>query len=148
MANKRLEKELLEINNCLENCSAGLQKDNIFEWSGIILGPINSVYEGGIYHLNIKFPVEYPFKPPKIYFVTKIYHPNISENGSICLDILKNQWSPALTITKVLLSLSSMMTDPNPHDPLSPEAASNYLYRRDEFNKIAKEYVNKYAIPK
>ena len=122
------------------------KKNNIYEWYGIILGPINSIYEGGIFHLNIDFPTDYPFKPPKIYFITKIYHPNISDNGSICLDILKNQWSPALTITKVLLSLSSIMNDPNPYDPLSPKAAYDYLYRKNVFNKIAREYVNKYAI--
>jgi len=145
---KRLEKELLEINTSLENCSAGLRKDNIFEWYGLIFGPAKSVYEGGVFHLNIDFPTDYPFKPPKINFITKIYHPNISENGSICLDILKQQWSPALTINKVLLSLSSLLDEPNALDPLSPEAASNYLHRRDEFNRIAKEYLFKYAIPK
>ena len=144
---KRLEKELLEINTSLENCSAGLRKDNIFEWYGLIFGPAKTVYEGGVFHLNIDFPTDYPFKPPKINFITKIYHPNISENGLICLDILKNQWSPALTINKVLLSLSSLLEDPNPLDPLSPEAASNYLHRREEFDKIAKDYVNRFAVP-
>ena len=145
MAMKRLQKELIEMNTSLENCSAGLKNDNIFEWSGIIFGPKDSVYEGGIFNLDIVFPTDYPFKPPKIHFITKIYHPNISESGGICLDILKNQWSPALTISKVLLSLSSMMVDPNPHDPLSPQAAREYLNDREFFNKKAKEWVKKYS---
>ena len=71
---KRLQKELIEMNTSLENCSAGLKNDNIFEWSGIILGPKDSVYEEGIFNLDIVFPTDYPFKPPKIHFVTKIYH--------------------------------------------------------------------------
>tara|TARA_B100001094_G_scaffold70231_1_gene66719 strand:+ start:834 stop:1271 length:438 start_codon:yes stop_codon:yes gene_type:complete len=145
MATKRLEKELEEMKISSENYSAGLKNDNIFEWSGIIVGPKDTVYEDGIFHLNIVFPSDYPFKPPKINFITKIYHPNISESGGICLDILKNQWSPALTISKVLLSLSSLLVDPNAHDPLSPVAAREYLNDRELFNKKAKEWVKKYS---
>ena len=147
MAHKRLQKELLEITNAqgLENCSAGPKGDDIFLWEGIIIGPTESVYEGGIFNISIQFPTDYPFKPPKMYFKNRIYHPNISENGGICLDILKDQWSPALTITKVLLSLSSLLVDPNPSDPLSPQAASDYLHRRELFNKKAREYVVLYA---
>lgn len=145
---KRLEKELSEINTSIENCSGGLRSENIFEWFAIIAAPVNSIYEGGVFHLNIDFPTDYPFKPPKIYFVTKIYHPNISENGSICLDILRSAWSPALSIMKVLLSLSSLLDEPNAVDPLNIEAASNYLHRREEFNRIARVYVDRYAVPK
>ena len=64
------------------------------------MGPPDSPYSGGVFFLNITFPTDYPFKPPKVSFTTKIYHPNINANGSICLDILRDQWSPALTISK------------------------------------------------
>lgn len=65
------------------------------------MGPTDSPYQGGVFLVQIYFPPDYPFRPPKVQFQTKVYHPNINSNGSICLDILKEQWSPALTIAKV-----------------------------------------------
>ena len=144
---KRLNKELkeIEINPSL-NCSAGpINDDNIFKWNATIFGPDNSPYEGGIFSLNIDFPTDYPFKPPKIYFITKIYHCNINSKGLICLDILKDKWSPALTISKVLLSISSLLDDQNPSDPLEPEIASLYENNKAEFIKKAKLYTLLYA---
>uniref|UniRef100_A0A493SVL0 UBC core domain-containing protein n=1 Tax=Anas platyrhynchos platyrhynchos TaxID=8840 RepID=A0A493SVL0_ANAPP len=85
--------------------SAGPKGDNIYEWRSTILGPPGSVYEGGVFFLDITFTPEYPFKPPKVTFRTRIYHCNINSQGVICLDILKDNWSPALTISKVLLSI-------------------------------------------
>ncbi|XP_069628545.1 ubiquitin-conjugating enzyme E2 D2 isoform X3 [Haliaeetus albicilla] len=85
-------------------CSAGPVGDDMFHWQATIMGPNDSPYQGGVFFLTIHFPTDYPFKPPKVAFTTRIYHPNINSNGSICLDILRSQWSPALTISKVLLS--------------------------------------------
>ena len=148
------------------------------------MGPSDSPYAGGVYFLNIHFPADYPFKvfidslvihsqyliwiiagqPPKLQFTTRIYHPNINANGGICLDILKDQWSPALTISKVLLSLSSLLTDPNPgafyciilgemtrahttfpDDPLVPEIAQIYKTDREKYTATAREWTRKYA---
>ena len=99
------------------------------------MGPADSPFQGGVFFLNVKFPPDYPFKPPRIQFTTKIYHPNINAQGGICLDILKDQWSPALTISKVLLSICSLLTDPNPDDPLVPEIAHIYKNQRCVWGK-------------
>jgi len=109
------------------------------------MGPADSPYAGGIFFLNINFPPDYPFKPPKVHFTTKIYHCNVNSNGAICLDILKDQWSPALTVSKVLLSLSSLLTDPNPEDPLVPEIANLLKADKKKHDKTAQEWVQKYA---
>ena len=109
------------------------------------MGPADSPFHGGIFHLDIHFPTDYPFKPPKINFTTKIYHPNISSTGSICLDILKQQWSPALTINKVLLSICSLLTDPNPDDPLVPEAANLFKNNKKKYENKAREWTLTYA---
>ena len=109
------------------------------------MGPEDSPYSGGVFFLNIVFPPDYPFKPPKVTFTTKIYHCNINSNGSICLDILKDQWSPALTISKVLLSISSLLTDANPDDPLVPEIANLYKTNRESHDNTAREWTQRYA---
>ncbi|XP_045703437.1 ubiquitin-conjugating enzyme E2-17 kDa-like [Phyllostomus hastatus] len=127
-------------------CSAGPVDDDMFTWRGAIMGPPNSPYEGGVFSLNIQFPYDYPFQPPWIYFTTRIYHPNIDRRGNICLDILKSQWSPALTISKLLLSICSMLCDPNPDDALVPSIARMYLRDRDTYNAMARAWTKKYAM--
>ena len=114
MAAQRISKELKNlIADPPSNCSAGPVGDDIFHWQATLMGPEDSPYEGGVFFLDINFPADYPYKAPRVTFSTKIYHPNINSSGGICLDILKDQWSPALTISKVLLSVCSLLTDPN-----------------------------------
>ncbi|KAJ8912789.1 hypothetical protein NQ315_002546 [Exocentrus adspersus] len=127
-------------------CSAGPVGDDLFHWQATIMGPPDSPYQGGVFFLTIHFPTDYPFKPPKVAFTTRIYHPNINSNGSICLDILRSQWSPALTISKVLLSICSLLCDPNPDDPLVPEIARIYKTDREKYNELAREWTRKYAM--
>ena len=127
------------------NCSAGPVDDDLFHWEATIMGPEKTVYEGGIIQLNILFPSNYPFKPPKIKFNTTIYHPNINSSGGICLDILKDNWSPALTISKVLLSICSLLNDPNPDDPLVPDIAEQYVKNRAAYDITAREWTLRFA---
>jgi ubiquitin-conjugating enzyme E2 D/E len=111
----------------------------------MIFGPGDSPFTGGVFRLQIRFPTDYPFKPPLIIFKTKIYHPNISASGNICLDILKGQWSPALSISKVLLSILSLLTDANPADPLVPEIADLYKRDRAAYDEKARQWTQAYA---
>jgi len=145
---RRITRELLEIKrDPVSNCSAGpIDENDLFHWNGIIIGPEDSPYAKGIFRLKIDFPTDYPFKPPKITFLTRVLHPNINMNGSICLDILKDNWSPALNICHVLLSISSLLTDPNPDDPLDVDVAHLYKTDREEFNKRAREWTLRYAV--
>ena len=144
---KRINADLNEIlKNPPANCSAGpIDENNIYEWQATIMGPRDSPYQDGIFYLSIIFPSEYPFKPPIVKFITKIYHCNINSKGSICLDILKNEWSPALTISKLLLSICSLMTDPNPDDPLVTEIAELYTNDRTLHDRKAREYTIRHA---
>jgi ubiquitin-conjugating enzyme E2 D/E len=145
---KRITKELNDIQkDPPTNCSAGpVDVNDMFNWSATIMGPSDSSYQGGVFFLTIRFPSDYPFKPPKVTFTTKIYHPNINPNGAICLDILKDQWSPALTISKVLLSISSLLTEPNPDDPFVPDIAQLYKSNKNEYEKNVKEWTRRYAM--
>uniref|UniRef100_A0A8C2U0R1 E2 ubiquitin-conjugating enzyme n=1 Tax=Coturnix japonica TaxID=93934 RepID=A0A8C2U0R1_COTJA len=141
-----IQKELAEITlDPPPNCSAGPKGDNIYEWRSTILGPPGSVYEGGVFFLDITFSSDYPFKPPKVTFRTRIYHCNINSQGVICLDILKDNWSPALTISKVLLSICSLLTDCNPADPLVGSIATQYMTNRAEHDRMARQWTKRYA---
>uniref|UniRef100_A0A175YN11 UBC core domain-containing protein n=1 Tax=Daucus carota subsp. sativus TaxID=79200 RepID=A0A175YN11_DAUCS len=141
MASKRILKELKDLQkDPPTSCSAGPVAEDMFHWQATIMGPPDSPYAGGVFLVTIHFPPDYPFKPPKVAFRTKVFHPNINSNGSICLDILKEQWSPALTISKVLLSICSLLTDPNPDDPLVPEIAHMYKSDRSKYETTARSW--------
>ncbi|KAK1438489.1 hypothetical protein QVD17_04298 [Tagetes erecta] len=147
MASKRILKELKDLQkDPPTSCSAGPVAEDMFHWQATIMGPPDSPYSGGVFLVTIHFPPDYPFKPPKVAFRTKVFHPNINSNGSICLDILKEQWSPALTISKVLLSICSLLTDPNPDDPLVPEIAHMYKTDRNKYETTARSWTQKYAM--
>jgi len=142
----RLKKELESLeNNPIENISTGPLHDNLHTWEACIFGPMETPYQGGVFKLRLTFPSEYPFEKPKIKFTTPIFHPNINRKGEICLDILKNRWTPSLTIRTILLSICSLLNDPNPDDPLVPEIANVYKKDINRYNTIAKNWTATYA---
>tara|TARA_B100000902_G_C27321085_1_gene924522 strand:+ start:6629 stop:7081 length:453 start_codon:yes stop_codon:yes gene_type:complete len=146
MTTKRIQSELINLQkDPPANCSAGPVGEDLFKWQATLMGPEGTPYYGGVFNLRIDFPQDYPFKPPRVVFVTRIYHCNIRSDGAICLDILKDQWSPALTISKVLLSICSLLDEPNPDDPLVPEIAE--LLKRDPgaHDERARNYTAIYA---
>ncbi|XP_037487794.1 ubiquitin-conjugating enzyme E2 28-like [Triticum dicoccoides] len=126
--------------------SAGPVGEDSFHWQATIMGSLDSLFTGGLFLVNIHFPPDYPFKPLKVSFRTKVFHPNINSNDNICLDILKEQWSPALTISKVLLSICSLLTDPNPDDPLVPEIAHMHKTDWAKYESTTRSLTQKYAM--
>ena len=119
--------------------------DNPRYFNVVITGPKDSPYDGGKFHLQLYLPEEYPMVPPKCIFMTKIYHPNIDFLGRICLDILKKNWSPALQIRAVLLSIQSLLNEPNTADPLNEKVNDHWYKDKKDAEKTAKEWTLKYA---
>jgi ubiquitin-conjugating enzyme E2 L3 len=119
-ATRRLQKELHEIREIgLKSFrDVVVDEQNILNWQGLIV-PDNAPYNKGAFKIEINFPAEYPFKPPKLAFKTKIYHPNIDEKGQVCLPIIMaDNWKPATKTDQVIQSLVALVNDPEPDHPL------------------------------
>ncbi|KAL6304482.1 ubiquitin-conjugating enzyme/RWD-like protein [Sparassis latifolia] len=145
---KRIHREIADLKReDLGAISLTPSSDSLFNWSATIPGPEGSVYEGGLFHVDIVLATDYPFSAPKVTFRTRIYHMNINDRGNICIDILKHNWSPALSLFKVILSLSSLLTDPNPKDPLVPSIANEYMRNRKQHDSTARQWTELYACP-
>ena len=127
-------------------CVELVDESDLLHWKGQINGPVGTPYEGGKFAIDITLPSDYPFVPPKMKFDTKIWHPNISsESGAICLDILKNEWSPALTIRTALISLQALLSAAEPDDPQDAVVAKMYKEDRPKFDQQAKYWTEMYA---
>ncbi|KAH7826595.1 putative Ubiquitin-conjugating enzyme E2 2 [Monocercomonoides exilis] len=117
------------------------KEDDMMFWNAVIFGPDDTPWEGGTFKLTMQFSEEYPNKPPVVKFVTKIFHPNVYTDGSICLDILQKQWSPIYDVTAILTSIQSLLTDPNPASPANSEAARLFATNRREYDRKVREVV-------
>lgn len=150
IAQQRIQREFREVVKSEEVAKSGVQltlvNDDLTELKGTIAGPPDTPYEGGTYILEIKIPDTYPFNPPKVRFVTKIWHPNISSvTGAICLDILKDQWAAAMTLRTVLLSLQALLAAPEPDDPQDAVVARQYSDNQKVFRLTAQHWASAYA---
>lgn len=140
-AGARLQKELMDLmmTGAEQGISAFPEGDSLFSWLGTIKGAAGTPYEGLDYRVAIRFPAQYPFEPPLVHFITPCYHPNVDlTHGAICLDILKENWSAVYTAGQVLLSLRSLLGDPNNASPLNPNAAAMWA-NKEEFKKHVRD---------
>ncbi|ORZ02918.1 ubiquitin carrier protein, related [Syncephalastrum racemosum] len=149
MALKRIQRELTDLSkNPPPGITAGpVNEDDLFKWQGVLQGPENSPYKGGQFKIDITFSADYPFKPPMMKFATKVYHPNIDDDGSICVDLLKtDSWKPATRLSQVLQAILLLLEHPNPDDALVGSIAELYNTNRAKFDKTAKDYTKKHAM--
>ncbi|KAG0288676.1 Ubiquitin-conjugating enzyme E2 T [Linnemannia gamsii] len=145
----RMRKELKDLEQTPPGVVCYPVNDNIVHLQAEIAGPEDSPYHGGSFKIDIHIPERYPFEPPRCQFLTRVYHPNIDEQGLICLDILKTQpkgtWLPSINITTMLISLQLLLAQPNPDDPLLVDVATEFKENRELFKYKAKEFTKNYA---
>lgn len=144
----RITQELQQLEqNPNPNYSAGpINESDMFKWHGTITGEQGTPYQGGKFFLTIEFKPDHPFKPPKVTFVTRIYHPNINSNGSISLAILRQQWSPSIMITDILQAILSLVKTPDLSEILAPDIAIVYQTDKSQFEATAQQWTNQWAI--
>jgi len=150
IAQQRIQREFREVVKSKEIAESGVQlelvADDLTELAGTVAGPPDTPYQGGKYKLEIKIPDTYPFNPPKVRFITKIWHPNVSSvTGAICLDILKDQWAAAMTLRTVLLSIQALLAAPEPDDPQDAVVARQYQDNKTVFTATAQHWATVYA---
>lgn len=146
---RRIQKDQKEVmSDPPANCSAGpVDENDPFTWLGTIMGPEETPYVHGIFFLSIKFPANYPDSPPSVKFTTQIYHPNVSEDGSVCVDILKPEsWIKDYNISKVLLAINCLLVHPNPNSCLNHDAGQLYNKDKLKYDQTVKEWTVKYAM--
>ncbi|GAA5835647.1 hypothetical protein JCM9279_004603 [Rhodotorula babjevae] len=143
-AARRITKEYAELQQDFPpHVTAAPDESNLLHWTGTITGPPDSSYAGGKFNIDITFPTEYPFKSPT---TTRIYHPNVTDDGAICIGLLKSEaWKPSTKIEQILRALVQLLQEPNPDDALVASIAEVYNTDRAQFTKNAQEWVKKHA---
>jgi len=156
-ATARLAKELKELHkNPVEGFKVDLVNDeNLFEWNVWIAGPPGTEYEGGVFKANMTFPEEYPNAPPKMKFASDMWHPNVYPDGGVCISILhtpdpmnpqereEETWRPIQTVESVLVSVCSMLADPNFSSPANVDASVELRKKPSDYKKRVLKLVEK-----
>ncbi|KAB5594094.1 Ubiquitin-conjugating enzyme E2 [Ceratobasidium theobromae] len=133
--------ELKEIqNNPVQGLSVVTDDDNMLTWNCAIKALDDSPYKKGIFKFKVVLPDDYPFKPPVVTFLTKIYHPGVNEEGQICLPILRDEWKPGVSLSAVLSTISQKINNPSPDDPYEPAIAAQLKDNKSEFLVKAQEW--------
>ncbi|KAI2803010.1 hypothetical protein RDWZM_001200 [Blomia tropicalis] len=143
IAMKRVNREFLELHKGDDDSKKSFhiepKNNDMLDLKGHIIGPVDTPFEGGTFKLELKIPDTYPFNPPKVRFITRIWHPNISSvTGAICLDILKDQWAAAMTLRTVLLSIQALLSSPEPDDPQDAVVARQFKDHPDTYRQTAR----------
>eukprot|EP00761_Pharyngomonas_kirbyi_P014236 gb/GECH01014266.1/.p1 GENE.gb/GECH01014266.1/~~gb/GECH01014266.1/.p1 ORF type:complete len:167 (+),score=41.81 gb/GECH01014266.1/:1-501(+) len=153
-----LKKQLTDLKkHPVDGFSAGLTDDSsLFEWDILIIGPPDTLYEGGFFKAKMTFPKDYPENPPELKFISDIWHPNVYQDGRVCISILhppgddeygyeqaSERWSPIHTVETILISVISMLSDPNDESPANLDAAKEWRENRDSFIKKVKRCIRK-----
>ncbi|KAF8058086.1 UBC7 [Scenedesmus sp. PABB004] len=157
-ATSLLKKQLRELTkNPVDGFSAGLVDDsNLFEWALTIIGPPDTLYEGGFFNARLTFPKDYPNSPPTCRFTSEMWHPNVYADGRVCISILHNpgddpngyetaaeRWSPAQSVESIVISIIAMLSSPNDESPANVDAAKQWRDDRDGFKKRVSRIVRK-----
>eukprot|EP00850_Spirogloea_muscicola_P002944 SM000011S19122 [mRNA] locus=s11:1082234:1084183:+ [translate_table: standard] len=133
-----------DLSRLWQGCSASPHsEENLFVWGATIFGPDETPWEGGIFSLRLIFGEQYPEKPPRVRFTSEVYHPNVYSDGTLCMDIIQDAWSPCHNICTILTSIQSLLADPNPASPANAEAAQLYTNDVPSYNRRVRQCVRK-----
>jgi ubiquitin-conjugating enzyme E2 G1 len=154
-----LRRQFIELSrNPPDGVSVGLGEDeNIFNWDLLIVGPPETLYEGGFFNAKLQFPADFPNNPPVMTFRTPIWHPNVYEDGTVCISILHppgvdqynqmessaERWRPILGVESIVISVISMLSDPNDESPANIDAAVMWRNDRAGFKRRVREFVRR-----
>jgi len=148
MATRRLHKEWTALNDSpLDYCTFSLVDGDIHHWTATLLGPSNTPYANGTFRIDLSFPAQYPFKAPRIRFITPVYHPNVkTDTGEICGDLVEENWGPTLNVKHCAGVLRGMLANPEPDHPLEPAIAMQMRERPREFERAATKHTKEHAM--
>lgn len=139
----RLTRELAKLNKENVDGVEIIPTKDICHWNAIIDGPKDTPFENGKFNMELKFSDNYPVKPPSVKFTSDMFHPNIYRDGKICVDILQGEWSPAQNIRTILISIRSLLIDPNPDSPANRKAAMMFVGNREEYNNTVRKLITR-----